>query len=85
MKKLAADLSLDNAILVKKRATSQDVIDQLFELFIFRGIPEHIRADNGPAFTVKAICRWLNRIGVMTLFIAPGSPWDNGYIESCIC
>ncbi len=70
------------AILVKRHITSQDVIDRLFELFIFRGIPEHIRSDNGPEFTAKAIRRWLNRIGVKTLFIEPGSPWENGYIES---
>ncbi len=70
------------SILVKRKITSQDVIDRLFELFIMKGIPEHIRSDNGPEFTAKAIRRWLNRIGVKTLFIEPGSPWENGYIES---
>jgi transposase InsO family protein len=70
------------AILVGRRITSQDVIDQLFKLFIFRGIPEHIRSDNGPEFTAKAVRRWLARLGVKTLFIEPGSPWENGYIES---
>ncbi len=70
------------AMLVKRHITSQDVIDQLFELIIFRGIPEHIRSDNGPEFTAKAIRRWLNCVGVKTLFIEPGSPWENGYIES---
>ncbi len=70
------------AILVERRISSQDVIDQLFQLFIFRGIPEHIRSDNGPEFTSKAIRKWLNRLGVKTLFIEPGSPWENGYIES---
>jgi transposase InsO family protein len=70
------------AILVKRRITSQDVIDRLFELFVLKGIPEHIRSDNGPEFTAKAIRGWLNRIGVKTLFIEPGSPWENGYIES---
>ena len=70
------------AILVKRRITSQDVIDQLFELIIFRCIPEHIRSDNGPEFTANAVRRWLNRLGVKTLFIEPGSPWENGYIES---
>ncbi len=70
------------AILVKRRITSPDVIDQLFQLIIFRGIPEHIRSDNGPEFTAKAIRRWLNRVGVETSFIEPGSPWENGYIES---
>ena len=70
------------AILIKRSITSQDVIDRLFELFIFRGIPEHIRSDNGPEFTAKAIRNWLNNLGVKTLFIEPGSPWENGYIES---
>ena len=70
------------AILVQRKITSQDVIDRLFELFIMKGIPEHIRSDNGPEFTAKAIRDWLNTIGVKTLFIEPGSPWENGYIES---
>jgi len=70
------------AILVKRRITSQDVINVLFELFIFRGIPEHIRSDNGPEFTSKDVRNWLYRLGVKTLFIEPGSPWENGYIES---
>jgi putative transposase len=70
------------AIVVNRKITAQDVIDQLFQLFIFRGVPEHIRSDNGPEFTAKAIRGWLNRLGVKTLFIEPGSPWENGYIES---
>jgi transposase InsO family protein len=70
------------AMLVKRRITSQEVIDKLFDLFSFRGIPEHIRSDNGPEFTAKAIRKWLSRLGVKTLFIEPGSPWENGYIES---
>jgi transposase InsO family protein len=70
------------AILVERRLTSEDVIDQLFNLFILRGIAEHIRSDNGPEFTAKAVRKWLNRVGVKTLFIEPGSPWENGYIES---
>jgi transposase InsO family protein len=70
------------AILVSRHISSEDVIDKLFHLFIFRGIPEHIRSDNGPEFTAKAIRGWLNRLGVKTLFIEPGSPWENGYIES---
>jgi putative transposase len=67
---------------VNRKISSQDVIDELFNLFIFRGIPEHIRSDNGPEFTAKAVRIWLNRLGVKTLFIEPGSPWENGYIES---
>ncbi len=70
------------AILVARKIKTQDVIDLLFHLFIFRGIPEHLRSDNGPEFTAKAIRSWLNRLGVKTLFIKPGSPWENGYIES---
>jgi putative transposase len=70
------------AILVERSLTSEDVIDQLFNLFILRGIPEHIRSDNGPEFTAKAVRKWLNRLGVKTLFIEPGSPWENGYVES---
>jgi len=70
------------AILVERRITSEDVIDQLFNLFVFRGIPEHIRSDNGPEFTAREIRKWLGRLGVKTLFIEPGSPWENGYIES---
>jgi transposase InsO family protein len=70
------------AIRVERRFSSEDVIDQLFHLFVFRGIPEHIRSDNGPEFTAKAVRKWLSRLGVRTLFIEPGSPWENGYIES---
>jgi putative transposase len=70
------------SIKVDRKISSQDVIDELFNLFIFRGIPEHIRSDNGPEFTAKAVRRWLSRLGVKTLFIEPGSPWENGYIES---
>jgi transposase InsO family protein len=67
---------------VNRRIRSQDVIDELFELFVLRGIPEHIRSDNGPEFTARAVRKWLDRLGVKTLFIEPGSPWENGYIES---
>lgn len=70
------------SILVDRHISSQDIIDKLFELFFFRAIPDYIRSDNGPEFTAKAIRSWLNRMGVKTLFIEPGSPWENGYIES---
>jgi transposase InsO family protein len=65
-----------------RKIKNQDVLDILFDLFIFRGIPEHIRSDNGPEFTAKAVRKWLNRLGVKTLFIGPDSPWEKGYIES---
>ena len=67
---------------VARKITNQEVIDILFNLFIFRGIPEYIRSDNGPEFTARAVRKWLSRIGVKTLYIEPGSPWENGYIES---
>jgi putative transposase len=70
------------ATLIARKIRNQDVIDLLFQLFIFRGIPKYIRSDNGPEFTAKAVRKWLNRLGVKTLFIQPGSPWENGYIES---
>jgi len=70
------------AMLVGRRITSQDVAGKLFQLFVFRGVPEHIRSDNGTEFTAREIRAWLNRLGVKTLFIERGSPWENGYIES---
>jgi transposase InsO family protein len=70
------------AMLIARKIKNQDVIDLLFHLFIFCGIPEHLRSDNGPEFTAKAVRRWLDRLGVKTLFIERGSPWENGYVES---
>lgn len=68
--------------LVGRNLKNDDVISALFNLFLLRGIPEHIRSDNGSEFTAKAIRKWLGNIGVRTLYIEPGSPWENGYIES---
>ena len=70
------------ALHVARRIRSGDVLDQLYELFLRRGLPEYIRSDNGPEFAAKAVRKWLNRLDVTTLFIEPGSPWENGYIES---
>jgi putative transposase len=70
------------AIRVARRMTSHDVLYALSELFLEYGIPEHIRSDNGPEFVAKAVRGWLANLGVRTLFIEPGSPWENGYIES---
>ena len=70
------------AMVVKRSITSQDVLDQLYMLFLVRGVPEHIRSDNGPEFTSKAVREWLSNLGVMALFIEPGSPWENGCVES---
>jgi len=69
-------------IKVNRTIRSQEVIDELFNLFIFRAIPEYIRSDNGPEFTASKVRKWLSRLGVKTLFIERGSPWENGYIES---
>lgn len=65
-----------------RKITAYDVIEQLAELFVERGVPDFIRSDNGPEFTAKVVRGWLARLGVKTLFIEPGSPWENGYIES---
>ncbi len=70
------------AIRPARRFRSNDVIHVLTELFVFHGAPEHIRSDNGPEFTATALRDWLGRVGVKTLFIEPGSPWENGYVES---
>ena len=70
------------AIEVARRLNSQSVLALLADLFVRRAVPEHIRSDNGPEFTARAVRRWLARVGVQTLFIEPGSPWENGYIES---
>tara|TARA_B100001964_G_C13947911_1_gene471968 strand:+ start:369 stop:698 length:330 start_codon:yes stop_codon:yes gene_type:complete len=67
---------------VGRRIISDDVLFVLSELFVRRGIPEYIRSDNGAEFTATAARDWLSRVGVRTLYIEPGSPWENGYIES---
>ena len=71
-------LSLD----VARRLRSDDVLARLAQLFVERGPPTYLRSDNGPEFTATAVRDWLHRVGVTTLFIAPGSPWENGYGES---
>jgi transposase InsO family protein len=70
------------AIEVDRKLNSKNVIDVLSRLFIEKGIPEHIRSDNGPEFIAHRVRCWLKRQGVQTLYIEPGSPWENGYIES---
>jgi transposase InsO family protein len=67
---------------VARRLRSQDVLEQLGYLFIYRSLPCFIRSDNGPEFTAKVVRDWLQRLNVQTLFIEPGSPWENGYNES---
>ena len=70
------------ASFVARRIRSQDIILILADLFIEHGIPEHIRSDNGPEFIARKLRKWLKDIGVKTLYIEPGSPWENGYCES---
>ena len=70
------------AIDVERKLNSQDVLNRLTELFTRWGAPRYIRSDNGSEFTAKLVREWLKRLDVGTLFIEPGSPWENGYIES---
>jgi len=70
------------AIKIDQKITSNDVVETLTELFVTRGTPAHIRSDNGPEFIADTVRSWLGRLGVQPLFIEPGSPWENGYIES---
>ena len=67
---------------VSRRLKSADVIDVLSGLFILRGVPGHIRSDNGPEFVAKAVQEWIGGVGAKTAYIMPGSPWENGFIES---
>ena len=70
------------AIRIDRRLNSTDVIDALSDLFILRGVPRHVRSDNGPEFIAKAVREWIAAVGAKTAFIEPGSPWENGYCES---
>lgn len=67
---------------VSRSIRSDDVLDTLSELFAVRGVPNQIRSDNGPEFVAKIVQQWLTRLDVRTLYIAPGSPWENGLAES---
>jgi putative transposase len=70
------------AIRVSRKLKAVDVIDVLSDLFILRGVPGHIRSDNGPEFVAKAVREWITAVGAKTAYIEPGSPWENGYCES---
>jgi len=72
------------AIRVAPSIPASAVVRVLEWLFLTRGVPKHIRSDNGPEFVARAVCQWLEESGCQTLFINPGSPWENGYIESFI-
>jgi len=69
-------------IRVARRLNSESVLESLAALFVYRGVPRYIRSDNGSEFTAKIVRKWLSKVGVQTLFIEPGSPWENGYVES---
>jgi putative transposase len=70
------------AIRVNRKLKAVDVIDVLSDLFILRGVPSHIRSDNGPEFIAQALRDWIAAVGARTAYIMPGSPWENGYCES---
>jgi transposase InsO family protein len=70
------------AVEVRRHYTGEDVVETLKELFALRGRPRCLRSDNGPEFVSKAVKKWLRTSRVKTRFVAPGSPWENGYIES---
>jgi transposase InsO family protein len=70
------------AIRVNRKLKAVDVIDVLSDLFILRGVPGHIRSDNGSEFVAKAVREWITAVGAKTAYIEPGSPWENGYCES---
>jgi putative transposase len=70
------------AIRVARRINSLGVLETMADVMLVRGIPEHIRSDNGPEMTAKIVRQWLAGVGAQTLYIAPGSPWENGYCES---
>jgi putative transposase len=67
---------------VDRQVKAADVVFELSELFIERGVPQYLRSDNGSEFTASFVRDWLRRLGATTLFIERGSPWENGYIES---
>ena len=69
-------------IKIEWRLNSAAGIDLLADLFILRGVPEHVRSDNGPVFIAQAVRDWIAAVGAKTVYITPGSPWENGYIES---
>lgn len=70
------------AIRVARRINSLGVLETMADVMLVRGVPENIRSDNGPEMTAKIVRHWLAQVGAKTLYIEPGSPWENGYCES---
>jgi len=69
------------AIRVERKLKTVDVIDALSDLFILRGVPEHVRSDNGPEFIASAVQDWIAAVGAKTAYIEPGSPWQNDFVD----
>jgi transposase InsO family protein len=70
------------AIHVARRIRATDVLQVFADLMQVHGVPTHLRSDNGPEMVAQTLRRWLARVGAGTLYITPGSPWENGYCES---
>jgi len=70
------------AVYPARRIRASDVIDIFADVMVERGAPEYIRSDNGPEMMAKVLRNWLGRVGTKTVYIMPGSPWENGYCES---
>ena len=70
------------AIRVERKLSSAEVLETLAELMLERGVPDHIRSDNGPEFVAQSVRDWIAAVGAKTAYIEPGSPWENGYVES---
>ena len=70
------------ACVARRTFKAKDVIELLADIMLFKGYPEYIRSDNGPEFIANVLRNWLSDVGVITTYIEPGSPWENGYIES---
>jgi transposase InsO family protein len=77
-------MSIPECLLIRaeRRWSSAMVIGALADVMVEKGVPEHIRSDNGPEFVAQDLRQWLADTGVKTLYIEPGSPWENGYCES---
>ena len=70
------------AIRLARRLSRWDVIEVLADIMVDEGVPQYIRSDNGPEFIAQELRQWLRDVGAQTLYIEPGSPWENGYCES---
>jgi putative transposase len=70
------------AVRIAPSIPARAVVEALEWLFLSRGVPKHLRSDNGPEFVARVVCEWLEKAGCQTIFITPGSPWENGYVES---